>query len=157
MSMPTCSGDMWTMYGMRLDNCATDEQQKKKKSAQIWVLSQKLTWHCGETLISIQSLAFYSILASPLLAPSPQNTVRVANSKNKEISKCWKTTGSFRDPWPSFREGILPNGGAKWWFTMGSESVKNITKYHQIQDDGFQDRSISGCWFSGEPCKCSGV
>ena len=89
--------NVWHETGQMMNN------QKKKKSAQIWVLSQKLTWHCGETLISIQSLAFYSILASPLLAPSPQNTVKVANSKNKETSKCWKTTGSFRDPWPCFR------------------------------------------------------
>ena len=88
--------NVWHETGQMMNN-------QKKKSAQIWVLSQKLTWHCGETLISIQSLAFYSILASPLLAPSPQNTVKVANSKNKETSKCWKTTGSFRDPWPCFR------------------------------------------------------
>ena len=31
MSTPTCSGEMRTMYGMRLVNCASDEQQKKKK------------------------------------------------------------------------------------------------------------------------------
>ena len=30
-TMPTCSGEMRRMYGMRLDNCANDEQEKTKK------------------------------------------------------------------------------------------------------------------------------
>ena len=99
MSMPICSDEMRTMYGMRLDNCAKDNNEGKKVR-RFQGGPQKWTRHWGETLILLQSLAFYSILAPPLLTPSPQNTVRVTNSTKRKISKCWKTAGSFRDPWP---------------------------------------------------------
>ena len=91
---------MRTMYGMRPGKWWTTK--KEKKCADLSALS-KIDMALWRNADFDSSLAFYSILASPLLAPSPQNTVKVANSKNKEISKCWKNHGSFRDPWPCFR------------------------------------------------------
>ena len=66
--------------------------KKEKKCADLSALS-KIDMALWRNADFDSSLEFYSILVSPLLAPSPQNTVKVAKSKNKEISKCWKTTG----------------------------------------------------------------
>ena len=167
MSMPICSDEMRTMYGMRLDNCAKDDD-KAKKSEQIWVLSPKLTWDCGKTPISIQSLAFYSILDPPLVTPSPQNTVRVTNSTKRKISKCWKTAGSFRDPWPCFclasewkNDGTSPhvsfegpgqvclNGEFGEWNTVTHPPWLKLIGCHSYRPSNKYNFTFAACFFLG--------
>jgi len=77
------------------------------------VLSPKLTWDCGKTSISIQSLAFYSILDPPLLTPSPQNTVRVEKFHEKEDFKMLKNRGVVPGPVTLFFPGVKFCQGAK--------------------------------------------
>ncbi len=93
MSITTCSAEMWTMYGMR-------------------VLSETWTFHFSEMLIYFQSLGilgFYGILASPHLAPSAQNTVKVANSRTKEITKCEKQSWGRSGTRNLQRDFVLPD------------------------------------------------
>ena len=62
-------------------------------------------WHgtVAKRRFRFKALRFTAFWIPPFLTPSPQNTVRVTNSIKRKISKCWKTAGSLRDPWPCFK------------------------------------------------------